>query len=117
MLGLPPLSFADVQEQLLVHSQGMVSHGSYVYLDHLMGLNSCINPYPQLVKTFSLEVYSPLKLLQWTSELKSHPDKAFPYLSCRELDAASELASIMISPSILQSQTFTPPTLQLYQSI
>ena len=73
----PPLFFADVQEQLFMHSQGMVSHGSYVYMDHLLALNSCINPYPQSVKTLSLEVYSPLNLPQWTLELESHPDKAF----------------------------------------
>ena len=37
---LPPLLFfADVQEQLFMHSQGMVSHGSYVYMDHLLALN------------------------------------------------------------------------------
>ena len=60
-----------VHEQLLMHSQGMVFHVSYVYLDHLMALNSCVNPYPWSVKTFSLKVYSPLNFLQWTSELKT----------------------------------------------
>ena len=55
----------------------MVPYGSYVYMDHLLVLNSCVNPYPQSMKTLSLEVYSPLHLPQWTMELEPHPDKAF----------------------------------------
>ena len=55
----------------------MLSNGSYVYMDHLLALNSHINPNPQSVQALSLEVYSPLHLYQWTQDLQSHPDRAF----------------------------------------
>ena len=57
---------------------GCVNYARFpTYMDHLLALNSCVNPYPQSVKTLPLEVYSPLHLPQWTLELEPHPDKAF----------------------------------------
>ena len=63
---LPLFLLADVQDQVLVHSQGMLSNGSYVYVDHLQALSSFSIPEPQSVKDLSLEVYSPLQLHQWS---------------------------------------------------
>ena len=34
-------SSTDIQEQLATFTQGMVSQGSYKYMDHLLALNSC----------------------------------------------------------------------------
>lgn len=61
----------------MIHSQGMLLNDTYVYMDHLLALNSCISPEPRSVKILSLEVYSPLKLHQWTQDLQTHPDKDF----------------------------------------
>ena len=37
----------------------------YIYMDHLLAFDACINPEPQSVKSLSSEVYSPLQLHQW----------------------------------------------------
>lgn len=57
----------------------MLLNDTYVYMDHLQALNSCINPEPLSVKALSLEVYSPLRLHQWTQDLQTHPDKDFSF--------------------------------------
>ena len=74
-----PVSFCryPMQEQLLTFTHGMLLNDSYVYTDHLLALDSCINPDPQSVNILSLEVYSPLNLHQWMQDLQLHPDKDF----------------------------------------
>ena len=77
MLGPPLFLSADIQEQLLTFTHGMLLNDSCVYTDHLLALDSCINPDPQSVNILSLEVYSPLNLHQWMQDLQLHPDKEF----------------------------------------
>ena len=76
-LGPPLFLSADIQEQLLTFTHGMLLNDSYVYTDHLLALHSCINPDPQSINILSLEVYSPLNLHQWMQDLQLHPDKEF----------------------------------------
>ena len=82
-LGPPLFLSADIQEQLLTFTHGMLLNFSYLYTDHLLTLDSCINPYPQSVNILSLEVYSPLNLHQWMQDLQLHPDKEFSFYILR----------------------------------
>ena len=63
----------------------MLSNDSYMYTDHLLAFDACINPEPQSVKSLSLEVYSPLQLHQWMRDLHLHPDREFASYILREI--------------------------------
>ena len=55
----------------------MVSNGFYLYTDHLLSLNSFIDPSSKLTSSLALKVFCPLIISQWTKELYHHPDRAF----------------------------------------
>ena len=48
----------------------MLSNDSYMYTDHLLAFDTCMNPEPQSVN-------SPLQLQQWMQDLHLHPDREF----------------------------------------
>ena len=60
-----------------MYTRGMVKNGSYVYLNHLLGFDSCKPVTDPSSLVISSEVHSPLLASVWAQELSSHPDKAF----------------------------------------
>ena len=85
----------------------MISHNSYVYMDHLLALDSYTNPDPQLARLLSLEVCSLLETQQWAQDLQFHPDKDFFSYIMQGLRLGFR---IELSPSSLPLQTSMLPT-------
>jgi len=60
-----------------VFSQGMVLNGSYIFMDRLLAINSCVSPLSQSLLALPREVNTPLNAHQWSQDLQSHPDIRF----------------------------------------
>ena len=67
----------DSDTQLLPFTNGLISNGSYLYIDHLLSLDSFVDPSSQLTSSLALEACCPLSVSQWSQDLCHHPDKAF----------------------------------------
>ena len=72
-----PTDGIDSDTQLLPFTNGLISNGSYLYIDHLLSLDSFVDPSSQLTSSLALEACCPLSVSQWSQDLCHHPDKAF----------------------------------------
>ena len=72
-----PTDGIDSDTQLLPFTNGLISNGSYLYIDHLLSLDSFVDPSSQLASSLALEACCPLSVSQWSRDLCHHPDKAF----------------------------------------
>jgi len=63
----------------------MVENGRHTYIDHLLALNSY--SISNLHSWLPTEIYTPLRICQWTQLLRSHPDQEYFSYICQGISS------------------------------